>query len=730
MLARRIIAVSPEKAFAKRLAVALKATGGAVDTYGSPDDLAGEDLAAALVVIHQSGELAGAAMRLVERLAGDAKVIVILPRSDLAAVVEIMQASERVAGMMAAEDLDTHTLSAMATRVLAGDLFGLEKLVPWGTQVHSALVGDYQEKLLCITQLSQFAEHMGVRRKYREAIEQVLDEMLMNALYDAPVDEHGKPIFAEISTQTRISLRVEQKAVVQYACDGTQFVVGVRDAFGRLERATVLRYLHKCLHSEQQIDRKAGGAGLGLYLITSSSTEVYFNVIPGVATEAVCTFNLEAPKLQLESFGFFTGEADAAELPADPQPDPQPAGAPPPAEPRAKTSPAAAAPPRAPTYPMAPAPPRALIGVLLAAIAVTVGLVGVMAWPRLFGARAQVTIQTIPPGAAIDVDGKSAGTTAGGALVVRDLERGRAYPIVARLEGYEPKQAVVQPRADDAEAAVLTLELVALAPTVVLESTPPGAQVTVDGKPAGTTPLTLTTLPPGRPAQLVFTKAGYQDAPVRIDVPRGGKELRLIQPLAASQELARVRLVSTPPGAQVVQNGQLMPGLTTPAEVLVEDGKPVRFMLTMPRRVPLLIEAFTPTRGADDVVRGGKLVEGAPLRVTAAAEGKLAVANAPHCQDLALPAECVIAPGHYAIEVTLTQGPRITKTIRVGSRGTEVNLELGYIDAGPQRMVMLPGGGVRRAAFEPGPRRVTISDGATTKVVVVNVRANTTVAAP
>jgi len=90
---------------------------------------------------------------------------------------------------------------------------------------------------------------------------------------------------------------------VQYACDGTQFVVGVRDAFGTLERDTVLRYLHKCLHSEQQIDRKTGGAGLGLYLMASSATDVYFNVLPGVATEAVCAFDLESPRLQLLSFG-------------------------------------------------------------------------------------------------------------------------------------------------------------------------------------------------------------------------------------------------------------------------------------------------------------------------------------------------------------------------------------------------------------------------------------------
>ena len=104
-----------------------------------------------------------------------------------------------------------------------------------------------------------------MRRKYREAVEQVVDEMMMNALYDAPVERPGKQIFADIPTKTRISLRMEQKVVVQYACDDRTFSLSVRDSYGTLERNTVVKYIDKCLHSEQQIDRKTGGAGLGLY---------------------------------------------------------------------------------------------------------------------------------------------------------------------------------------------------------------------------------------------------------------------------------------------------------------------------------------------------------------------------------------------------------------------------------------------------------------------------------
>ncbi|MEJ7604189.1 MAG: hypothetical protein WKG01_40365 [Kofleriaceae bacterium] len=268
-----------------------------------------------------------------------------------------------MAGILVAEGLSPPQLSAMATRVLAGDIFGLEKLVPWGTQIHTTLVGDYQEKSACIAAVSELATSLGIRGKYRQRIEQCLDEMLMNALYDAPVDEQGRQIFAEIPTRTRISLQLEHKAVVQYACDGRRFTVAVRDAFGGLERETVFRYLHKCLHAEQQIDRKIGGAGLGLYLIASSSTELYFNVLRGVATEAVCVFDLEQPTLQLTGCGFFSEKVDASG--------------------RLAANEVRSAPPH-PVERRAPREHgrRELVALLVAMIVVTLALVAVAAWRR------------------------------------------------------------------------------------------------------------------------------------------------------------------------------------------------------------------------------------------------------------------------------------------------------------------------------------------------------------
>jgi hypothetical protein len=371
MLARRVIALSVDKAFGKVMATALRAAGGVVELHSTIEAMGTGELQAALLVVHLDGALASALEDLALRLRDDARLIVILPSHALPQTVDAMKMSDKIAGVLVQTDMRPGELAAMATRVLAGDIFGLEKLVPWGTRIYSTLVGDYQEKSLCIAQLMEFAELMGVRRKYRDNIERCLDEMLMNALYDAPVDEHGKPVFADIPTKSRIGLRMEQKVVVQYACDGRVFAMSVRDSFGALERGTILRYLYKCLHSEQQIDRKTGGAGLGLYFIASSASRFLINVLPGVATECVVTHDLEAPKVELEAFGYFQEKIDAAgRLAAGPS-RLLPQGATHPVERRAGAQRA----------------PRGVVLGLSAAIALLVALIALVAYPRLRASR-------------------------------------------------------------------------------------------------------------------------------------------------------------------------------------------------------------------------------------------------------------------------------------------------------------------------------------------------------
>ncbi len=144
-----------------------------------------------------------------------------------------------------------------------------------------------------------------MRSKIRSSIGQVCEELLMNALYDAPVDAGGNPIFAEVELKARLERLSPRPVSIRYAATEVGFAVSVRDRFGRLDKATVLRYIDKCLHSPEQIDRKIYGAGLGIYLIANAATQFVMNVAPGMATEVVCTFDRRGPRGTLRAVSMF-----------------------------------------------------------------------------------------------------------------------------------------------------------------------------------------------------------------------------------------------------------------------------------------------------------------------------------------------------------------------------------------------------------------------------------------
>ncbi|RMH38023.1 MAG: PEGA domain-containing protein [Deltaproteobacteria bacterium] len=726
MLARRAIAVSADKGIAKRIASGLMAAGCTAETAASLDDLAKGEIQAALVVLHIADGDVDAVRAAVEecaaRLRKDAWILVVLPRSDLKLAVAALQASDRLAGVLVEDDLNVHSVAAMVTRALHGDVFGLEKVVPWGTRVYSALVGDYQEKSICIAELSEFAASMGVRRKYREAIEQVADELLMNALYDAPVDRAGKPMFADVPTKTRISLRMEQKAVVQYACDGTTFAISVRDSFGTLDRGTVIKYLHKCLYADQQIDRKAGGAGLGLYIMANASTRLVFNSLPGVATEVICTFDLTAPKVMLKEFGFFPEKIDAAGRLVGGRSQlvgtgPGPTGSP--VERRRDRPP--------------PASPAVVWG-LAGAIALLLALIALVAYPRFAApAKASIRVVTEPAGARVEIDGRVRGTTDGGALVVDDLDVGRAYKVTASKDGYAPATAIAEPSADHVVAIALSLE--PLASTVTIESDPPGATVLHGAEELGTTPLTVTSLPAGQTVDLTFRKTGYREVVRRVTVPPPGGSSVVAVSLAMSPDFGSVSITSDPPGAQVLQNGELLAGVTTPVdELLVQAGKRYTFTLRLPGRMPATVGVEVAPGERRKPVHA-KLAAGGSITVTANIDGRATVLGVRACTRVPLPLRnCPVRNGKYKVRIESPR-PYASVDIPVRVQGDHVvrHVDFGIVQAADGcRIQTRRGRSVDKVALLPGTRSVEVlcGDGTERAKATVQVTADQPVTVP
>jgi len=306
---QRVLAIADDPTLLNRLAEAI-ALGGAspvlmrgLDQVAEFGDASNGTLPFRMVVFAWDGDPERMA-HLISHLRDGAQLVGITPPTSLATVTKLLD-DPFCNHILTADDGGLRLLTITIRKFVTGDLFGIEKYLPPNAEVHLTRLREYKGRTAAIDEVLAFAEKVGVRRQIRSSIGQVCEELLMNALYDAPVDANGVPMFAEVELKARLDQLSPRPVSIRYAATDDGFVVSVRDRFGRLDKATVLRYIDKCLHSPQQIDRKVYGAGLGIYLIVNAATQFVLNVAPGMATEVVCTFERRSARSSLRALSVF-----------------------------------------------------------------------------------------------------------------------------------------------------------------------------------------------------------------------------------------------------------------------------------------------------------------------------------------------------------------------------------------------------------------------------------------
>ncbi len=318
MSKRRVLAISPNLDQLRRIVANLERAGAEVDAVRSLDAIQSEIIPHRYVFMDCEEGDTRAVDRLVPMLRQKSHAAVVTPKAALSELTDYLK-DHRVNHVIVGEELDRGVF-VTAQKLLTGDIFGIEKYLPEGTPVHYVRLRDFEGRGKALDTVLAYAEETKMRRQVRSAIGQVCEELLMNALYDAPVDENGNQIFAEVDPHDRTKSRSPRPVSIRYAATETQFAVAVRDRFGRLAKNTILAYIDKCLHSPVQIDRKTYGAGLGLYLVANAAASYLVNVAYGIATEVVCTFDRGA-KAPLRLVGVFVHPGQAEMLREGPTPE-------------------------------------------------------------------------------------------------------------------------------------------------------------------------------------------------------------------------------------------------------------------------------------------------------------------------------------------------------------------------------------------------------------------------
>jgi hypothetical protein len=185
-------------------------------------------------------------------------------------------------------ELDPQELSVTVAKLCGQDIFGVEQYLGPDARWQEYQVTHSEQRQDLIDTAETFAEEAGCHKRVASRVSLAADELLTNAIYNAPVDAQGQSRFGSRPRSEPVTLDEGEVIRFRLGTDGKRLAVATSDPFGSLSPETVLRYLTKCFHQgDDQIDTKPGGAGLGLYSLFNLLHHFVININPGRRTEAM-----------------------------------------------------------------------------------------------------------------------------------------------------------------------------------------------------------------------------------------------------------------------------------------------------------------------------------------------------------------------------------------------------------------------------------------------------------
>lgn len=175
-------------------------------------------------------------------------------------------------------------------------------------------VGQWQptttaDKDTVVAEVQELALRAGAQPRLAERVSASCHELLMNAMYDAPLDAEGRPRYAADRTRP-ITLEPEEIPTCRLATDGNLLLLEVTDPFGGLQRDHIFEALLRCMRQGSSaeagravLNTEHGGAGLGLYTVYSACVSLFLDAEPFQRTRVTAVFDLTLRTRELRGLG-------------------------------------------------------------------------------------------------------------------------------------------------------------------------------------------------------------------------------------------------------------------------------------------------------------------------------------------------------------------------------------------------------------------------------------------
>jgi hypothetical protein len=181
-------------------------------------------------------------------------------------------------------------LTTTVHKLIRGELFGADKYLLWGTELYAQTITKASQRSGLVAKLSEDVRARGQSARVASMAMLVADELVSNAVHNAPIDAAGEHFRKDVARDIEIDLAGRDTVQLRWGCDARYLAIEVTDQFGSLDKDTILKSL-----ARSDIRESGGGAGMGIALCYRSCDHLVFNLSLGRRTEIIALIDVRYP---------------------------------------------------------------------------------------------------------------------------------------------------------------------------------------------------------------------------------------------------------------------------------------------------------------------------------------------------------------------------------------------------------------------------------------------------
>ncbi|MCC6751356.1 MAG: protein kinase [Deltaproteobacteria bacterium] len=171
------------------------------------------------------------------------------------------------------------------------DRSGIDQL-PLDGAIQVIQITSSAQKAAYVDSLLDDARSEGVRQRGLRALTELAEEMIMNAIFDAPTAADGRPRYAQLDRAAELTLRPGEEATLRWMIGDRFIAVSIRDPFGALTPAEALGGTTGQAR-QPKLSGRGGGAGMGLRIMSRAARHLFFAICPGTWCEVLALVDRE-----------------------------------------------------------------------------------------------------------------------------------------------------------------------------------------------------------------------------------------------------------------------------------------------------------------------------------------------------------------------------------------------------------------------------------------------------